>query len=348
MIAKLSSVAMLALSLCIAACAQAPITQTQPMNRCPNLELKETAEDCPWAYIAREWQLTGNDALTLEKMKKDAPELFARMESDLSNPSWIKLWGRSQNYDELAKETIVDTAILDRLAGHLKTPARNEKVVHAGMEHTYGYLFSTLLTAYGYKRARWVRSDIEDGFGLPRGTLGPLPSRGTLLTNLSYLAGRISLWDESKEQKAAIRRLEAIVEPGLVRYPWKSLRITRVEERFENHGGDPSERAAAIVALRTDLVEFPRIDAAKKSAGNTHLLIYSVHDPRFTPEYQLITAFPVNQAFVDRTVDTARNKPNEPIVVRYNAFVSRDPMIEAAVPTTPGIGTKRVTHRTLR
>jgi hypothetical protein len=343
-----SIVLSLTLSLFVGSCAQTPITKKQFMNQCPTLELKEGPEDCPWASLAREWQRTGSEALTLEKMRQDVPELFARMESDVTHDAWIGLWGRSQNYDELAKETIVDVGILDRLAIHLKTLPRNGKIVHAGMEHTYGYLFSTLQTAYGYKRARWVRSDLEDGFGLPRGTLGPLPSRGSLLTNLTYFMGRISLWDESKEQKLRLRKLEAIVEPGLVRYPWKSLRVMRLEERFENHGGDPSERAAAIVALRTDLVEFPRLDPGKKGAGNSHLLIYSIHDPRFSPNYQLITAFPVNQAFVDRTIDTAKNKPNEPIVVRYNAFVSRDPLIEASVPTTPGIGTKRLTSRTLR
>lgn len=330
------------------ACSHTSEAPVRPANSCPKTELGETAADCPWAYIAREWQLTGADGLTIERMQKDAPELFGKIDLDIKNTAWRELWGRSLNYDELAKETIVDQTLLDRLTTHLGTPARNDRVIHAGLEHTYGYLFSTLQTPYGYKRARWVKPDIEDGLGFPRGSLGPLPTQGTLLSNLSYVIGRIALWNDSAEQKLALRKLEGVVDPALVRYAWKSLKLTRLEERFENHGGDPSERTAAIITLRTDLVKLPRADGAKNGSGNTHLLIYSVEDPRQTPSHRLITAFPVNQAFVDRTLDAGKNKPEEPIVVRYNAFVARDSITESTIQTVPGIGTKRVFARTLR
>jgi len=329
-------------------CSHTPDTPARPPNTCPRVDLNETPADCPWAYIAREWQLTGSEALTIDRMQKDAAGLFQRIELDIKNNSWRELWGRSLNYDELAKETIVDATVLDRLSSHLKTSPRNERVIHAGLEHTYGYLFSTLQTPYGYKRARWVRPDIEDGFALPRGTLSPLPSRGSLLSNLSYFIGRIALWNDSAEQKLSLQKLEGIVDPVLARYPWKTLKLIRLEERFENHGGDPSERTAAIITLRTDLVKLPRVDETRTSAGNTHLLIYSIEDPRQNPSHRLITAFPVNQAFVDRTLDAGRNQPNEPIVIRYNAFVARDALPESTVQTTPGIGNKRVYARTLR
>jgi hypothetical protein len=332
----------------LSACSHTPELPVRPANTCPKTDLGETAADCPWAYIAREWQLTGSDGLTIERMRKDSTELFGKIDLDIKNPAWRELWGRSLNYDELAKETIVDPSLVDRLTAHLVTAPRNERVVHAGIEHTYGYLFSTLQTPYGYKRARWVKPDLEDGLGIPRGSLGPLPTRGTLLSNLSYVIGRIALWNDSAEQKLALRKLEGIVDPALIRFPWKSLKVTRLEERFENHGGDPSERTAAIITLRTDLVNLPRVDATKNPSGNTHLLIYSIEDPRQTPSHRLITAFPVNQAFVDRTLDAGKNKPDESIVVRYNAFLARDSITESTTQTVPGIGTKRVFTRTLR
>jgi hypothetical protein len=308
----------------------------------------ETAEDCPWALHARTWQRLSRDQFNAERIAADLPDLTARMKEDAERPAWKLLWGQSLNYDELAQATIVDPTLLDQLFEILRAPPRADRFVHAGAEHTYGYLFSTLQTPYGYKRARWVRSDIEDGFGLPRGTLGPIPNRGSLLSNLTYFAGRVALQDDSARAKTELSRLKPGIEPSLIQYPWKSLKIIRIEERFENHGGDPTEKTAAIITLRTDLVEFPRLDQKKIQAGNTHLLIYSIHDPRFEPAHRLITAFPVNTAFVERVTEGAKKGANEPILVRYNAFVARDAQVFSKEAARPSIGTKRVFKRTLR
>src|SRR5205823_4357190 len=109
-----------------------------------------------------------------------------------------RLWGTSINYDELAKAIIVHPAILRALdksfVSHAPMEVQNidaqapesvatarllgvapthdpagHPLAHAGMEHTYGYLFSVLKTSFGYKRARWVSGESERGFGLKTG-----------------------------------------------------------------------------------------------------------------------------------------------------------------------------------
>jgi hypothetical protein len=321
--------------------------QVQP-SACPDPTLGEKPEDCPWAALARSWQKLPTSELTLQRATQDAPELFSRILEDATRPAWKSLWGQSFNYDELAKAMIVEPHFLDLLFASLQIPPKQDRIVHAGAEHTYGYLFSLLQTPYGYKRARWVQSDIELGFGLPHGSLSPLPSRGTLLSNLTYFAGRVALHGDSKIARDKLKQLESVIEPGFLTYPWKTLQITRIEETFENLGGDPTEKTAAIITLRTDLVPFPRSDRTKAPNGNSHLLIYSVLDPRLDVGPQLITAFPVNSAFGDRVIQSVRTQPKGEIVIRYNAFVPRDLVANLNAPALPGVGQRRVLKRTLR
>ncbi|MHB0997568.1 MAG: hypothetical protein ACYC2I_14490, partial [Elusimicrobiales bacterium] len=170
----------------------------------------ERAEDCPWAGAARAMAAAADKGGSLEAvLSSQVPGILRQLEADRSVPGLLRLWGRSINYDELAKGQIVHPAILDLLAGRLGAPRPSGRIVHAGFEHTYGYLFSLLPTKFGFKRARWVRPDIEDGLGLPRGAAGPAPARGTLLANVTCLAGGIALRDD-----AAAAALLAGVSPA--------------------------------------------------------------------------------------------------------------------------------------
>ena len=90
------------------------------------------------------------------------------------DPQWGPTLIRNWNYDlnasgEFAKAAIVNPLILQMIERTANFPVildpREPRIVHAGFEHTYGYIFSTLKTPYGYKRARWVRNEIETGFG---------------------------------------------------------------------------------------------------------------------------------------------------------------------------------------
>ena len=135
---------------------------------CPDLASGETAVDCPWAAHAKMWNLMNANAGSAQSptLNQVAPEIERQLTADSQSKDLIELWGKSLNFDEFAKGTIVEPTLLDAIFVAAKAPARNDKVVHAGTEHTYGYLFSLLKTPFGYKRARWVAPDFNDGFGL--------------------------------------------------------------------------------------------------------------------------------------------------------------------------------------
>jgi hypothetical protein len=268
----------------------------------------EKAEDCPWAGVARladaEAEAGGDLAPVFSA---HAAGLLRQLDADGASPALLALWGESINYDELARGQIVHPGILSFIASRLGAPGPRGSIVHAGLEHTYGYLFSLLPTKFGFKRARWVRPDIEQGLGLPRGSAGPAPSDGTLLANITCLAGGIALRDDP----AARRLLEqagASCSASVKQYAFAGVRRSRLTEEVKLAGG-------RRVALRTDFVPFSR-----EFGGNTHLLVYSVYDSALK-QARLVTAFPVNSGFVQNATAPGALGADKPVQTRYNAHV---------------------------
>lgn len=274
-----------------------------PAPTCPDASLMETAEDCPWASIAREVQAVGGEAQPL--LQKRAPQVMAQIQSDAKIPALKTLWGQSINFDEFANGVIVAPPILGALAQSFGLAAPEGQIVHAGLEHTYGYLFSTLKTSFGYKRARWVQGTIEEGLGIPKGLLGPTPKNGTLLTNATQLLGRIAFAKNSPERKALDGFL---VVPSIAKAAAKSRAVRTLVEVI----------AERNTVLRTDLVPFDQIPPGQR---NSHLLVYSV---RYLNESrtELVTAFPVESSFVDQMFKPERlGKDRTDLITRYNAQV---------------------------
>ena len=275
---------------------------------CPQKASQEKAEDCPWAGAARLLNETADKNAALEPVfSAYAPGILRQLDADRANYAVLKLWGESINYDELANGEIVHPAVLGFIAGRLGAAQPRGRIMHAGLEHTYGYLFSLLPTKFGYKRARWVRPDIEDGLGLPRGSAGPSPSEGTLLANVTCLAGGIAL----KDDPAAMSLLAGVSAGcgGAVKaFVSRGTARMRLTETVALAGG-------RRVSLRTDFVPFN-----KSSGGNTHLLIYSVYDSAAGQAY-LVSAFPVNTGFVQSALAPAGLGAKKPVQTRYNAFV---------------------------
>ena len=210
---------------------------------CPDTANGETQEDCPWAGIARGLsELAQTKRLTAEDLKQASPSLFQQITRDAEETSLKALWGTSINYDEFAKGVIVDPAILKVLAETFRVKLTDsmlaEHLSNAGMEHTYGYLFSRLKTAFGYKRARWVRGDLERGFDLPVGTLGPQApqaSGGSFFSNVTYFFGRIAFRDDP----GLLRTLEkhsSGVAKCLREFDYSSLKPIRFEESIPSKG----------------------------------------------------------------------------------------------------------------
>ena len=273
-------------------------------STCPDLASGETTLDCPWAEIAREATAAGAQAPNV--ISKRAPEILAQLNKDRKESSLKVLWGKSINYDELVKGLIVDKAILESLSKLYGSPLE-DRVAHAGLEHTYGYLFSILKTPFGFKRARWVGGVIEEGLGIEKGLLGPTPSQGTLLSNATQLLGRIAFSDRPKEL-AALKKSKILVPAQIATFTTQGKEVRTLHELV----------AEKNIILRTDLVRFAKVPAGQ---ANSHLLVYSV---RYLDQdrAELITAFPVESSFVSRVLDPARLGSDQEIVTRYNAQVA--------------------------
>ena len=296
---------LLALLLCPAA-APAAVPDC-PAKAAPGAAAAETAEDCPWAGVARLLDEKADRHEALEPVfAAYAPGLLRQLDADRPTPV-LRLWGESINFDELARGTIVEPGVLSFLASRLGAPQPRGRYAHAGMEHTYGYLFSLLPTKFGFKRARWVRPDIEQGLGLPRGLLGPAPAEGTLLANVTCVAGGIALKDDPAASGLLARMLPYCGAAARA-YASRPVKRSRLTEEVSLAGGRK-------VALRTELVPFKA-----PAGGNTHLLVYSVYDSALKRAY-LVTAFPVNSGFVKSVLAPGGLGPGKPVQTRYNAYV---------------------------
>lgn len=288
------------------------VTSSSPAlaANCPDSSLAETQEDCPWAGIARALSEQGKlGAIDLIAALKDsAPELAAEISRDSHATQYKTLWGKSINFDELAKGIIIDPAILKALAKAFHVHYISDRLSHAGMEHTYGYLFSNLKTAFGYKRARWVHGDTERGFGLTVGTLGPEApkvSGGSLFSNATYFFGRIAFRDDAKLIRVLEKHAGGVAK-SLRHFDYSILKPSRLEETI----------ASKNVVIRTDLVPFTT--KPENAGANTYLLIYSIIEEGRS---YLITGFPVGQSFVDSALNKDKLGENKPITTQYNAFV---------------------------
>ncbi|MDE2141227.1 MAG: hypothetical protein KGJ84_02295 [Elusimicrobia bacterium] len=250
------------------------------MPPCPSAG--ETALDCPWAAAGRAAAAAPDARAALKVLMAEAPAVAAEFTKDSKDKALMALWGKSVNFDEHAKAVIIAPRILEAIG------VKNH---HAGLTHTYGYLFSTLMTPYGFKRARWVSGEIERGLGLPAGVFSPAPATGTLLSNLTAFAGRIAFRDDPRELARA-RKFGA--------FDVSACKVRRLTE------------TVGRAAIRTDLVAYTH--------GDGYLLIYSWRDLKAKRSY-LITAFPVAAGFAGTVFDPKSLGAGKTIVSRYNGDI---------------------------
>jgi hypothetical protein len=283
------------------ACATAPRLKSA-QSTCPAAD--ETAEDCPWAGLARDLAPLNDEQVSAELRARE-PELYSRIEAD-SRLGWTELWGQSINYDELAHGVIIDPKILRVLHSWIGAPmpSADAKIAHAGTEHTYGYLFSNLKTPFGFKRARWVEPAIDQGFAL-NGAITPLPKEGSLFSNVTYFTGRIAFRNEP-DRLAVLKAGDASIPASLKNFDYGSLHVTRLVENLE---------APRKITIRTDFVPFTH---APTGDANSYLLIYSVIDGG---PARLITAFPIKKSFVKMATDPAHLGKDREIITRYNGEI---------------------------
>lgn len=266
--------------------------------------------DAEWNNLASEFIQEvelGHPVAT--KLFEILPEMREVLKTDSQKNDMKSLWGTSLNFDEHAHAEIVNSKIISMLSQEVGVPLPEDDRVFAGIEHTYGYLFSTLDTDFGHKRLRWIQGELEEGFDLPKGTLGPFPKEGTLFGNATYFFGRIAFRNDA----AVLNRLSTLKEGlsgDLVEYSYDHLAPIRIVEEVK------LERSRQV-RLRTDLVPFLK----KSTSGNSsYLLIYSIDDSR-NPAPQLITGFPVDNGMVKFLTAPQSMGENISITTHYNGFV---------------------------
>jgi hypothetical protein len=244
-------------------------------------------------------------------LEKHCPHIYRQVLRDGKFPGLLSLWGRSVNVDENVGETIVHPAILQAIGELAGVPLR-VRVVHAGLEHTYGYLFSLIETPYGTKRERWLSTRLERGFGLDLSLFGDRPKEGTLLANVTWFLAQIVYRDRPR----TLRRLGASAPapaPALLGYDYARLAVCRVVEQVVL-----PTKSGREVLLVTDLVPFPFVPP-DPDADST-LLVYSVQNGARSP-LKLVTAFPVTAATAGAIKASVPPDGTVDVRLRYNAYV---------------------------
>ena len=256
----------------------------------------------PSRIISNELTMADNqywNALTIDilKDKKEVIASIPHIEQDLTDPSLLAHWGQSLNFDSNAKKIIVDHQIISKLQEAFGV--KNDNLhVHAGIIHTYGYLFSIIETPYGYKRERWIAPTLNVGFNLQNDSLVPWTSEGSLFSNVTYFAGKIAF------KKTSVENLKN-VSTELRHFNYNELKVTRLEETIPGY---------------KLVTSFVKLLAKAPDEKNDYLLIYSTINLESQKE-ELITAFPVNEETFKKTTDPKDLGANKSITLRYNAFI---------------------------
>lgn len=258
-------------------------------------------------------EAAGNSQPLKPLLKENCPWIADQLRETAKYPKFLGSWGRSLNYDEHANALIVEPPIL-KLLGELAGVPMRGRIVHAGVMHTFGYLFSVIETPFGKKRDRWVEPDLEKGLGLQTPTLRDRPASGSLLLNLTYFLAQLAFRNEAVLLDRLLVHPHAIA-PAAWDYPFEELVIRRIVEQVTIAEG---RRRGTEIEIHTDFIALPH-PPRKPDAENT-LLVYSVvNGARIGP--QLITAFTVTEDFVREATSPANQGNDVEIRTRYNAYV---------------------------
>ncbi len=250
----------------------------------------------PW-FTLTESLSTPNASVKSVKSKINASfaqALFLNWQSDKKNKPLLNQWGMSKNFDESNTSVpIVHPVVMELLHQELglRPESQDYAMNHAGLTHTYGYLFSNLKTPYGYKRERWTAGSVERGLNLSPGHLSPLPPSGTLFKNVTELFGRVV---------------------GLPGYPaWSNPRVVVLETA--NVDSIPLQ-------IKTVIANYIDASSLKSTDKNRALLVYAIAVKN--GPFQLITGFPVDAGMIDSQKKLPQGK-DVLIKLRFNSYVKQ-------------------------
>lgn len=287
--------------------------------QCPDVRNRETAFDCPWADATRATSQLRDHQQIRALIEQKIPGFIAHIEKDAQSRELLSLWSLSRNIDESHLgdgKLTVPANLLSFFNSIFKVPYNSEFTVgHAGLTHTYGYLFSNLSTPFGFKRARYVAGEIESGFGLEIGLFSGMPSRGTLLSNLTAFVAPIAFRDSATaraDYQAVINSRKTTMVPEIAYYSRSHLKVKRLVEVVSTD--------TAYLELRTDIVNFSH---KNKRGSNQALLIYSIdfRKPNEPSRPRLVTVFPVDGGFANGIFNPKNLGDNVGIKIKYNAML---------------------------
>lgn len=261
-----------------------------------------TGQDQYWENLVKLKNSSNQSIVEIIKAKNQI--LYRQIDADSSDSNLLGFWGQSFNFDSGAKKKILDEKILEEL--QLKFGVKNDNhIVHAGITHTYGYLFSLLETPYGFKRQRWIDTSLNNAFLLNKKSLSPETTEGSLLSNITYFSAKLAFL-KSKNKDESLEKLKN-VSPEIKTFDYQNLKVVTLKERLPE------------LVIKTTFVSF-----LKKSEGNQNsmLLIYSVQDLSNHKE-MLITAFPITIEAFNKITGKSSLGANQPISIRYNAYLPR-------------------------
>lgn len=229
-----------------------------------------------------------------KKLEDAIPRLDGKMDEALRTS--MQRWSWSVNYDEFMKAEILDKTVLKGL----KIPFEEKAgVLHvpAGVMHTYGYLFSQLMTKFGLKGKRWIESRVDERMGLEAGAFSPFG-------NVEFLTALTKALDDALAKKNKNTPVVGCLEEDVM---WKTDR--------DDH--ESAELKTCFLKLKTlkDL-----------DTKDTMLLVYSIKMEGAKEKY--VTAFPVEQAFADAIIATKATK-GKAFKPRYNLYIDPDWTVES-------------------
>lgn len=261
-----------------------------------NISAHTPSEDSYWNELSLE-AIESKESF-FDVLEDNHPALFNQIILDAKDPYIPMFWGQSYNFDSGAKKVIVDHKIIRELQARFNIKNDNH-IVHAGIIHTYGYLFSVIDTPYGYKRKRWIAPTLNYAFNMESNSLSPEAIDGGMLSNITYFAGALAFKD-----KTQLNLLKNVANEVFT-FDYSKLDVTRVEEILSDF------------TLVTTFVKLPRKKAGEE---NDYVLIYSTINNKLNKEL-LVTVFPVNQDTYNKSVASETLGANQKITLRYNAYL---------------------------
>jgi hypothetical protein len=276
------------------------------LSACSHNSLKIENGDKYFEEITKSFENKKTESNFLDWIKEHDQKTYNQILLDSTNENVAAFWGESLNFDSGAKQTILNELIIRDLQAAFNIKNDN-KVVNAGIMHSYGYLYSILETPYGYKRKRWIDPTISYGFNLEKKSISSNPLEGTLLSNLTFFAGKILFKHNVNKQN--LLKLKN-VSNEIVNFPYDKLKIVTLVEEVTNSKEFPLIFKTCLVKLQN------------KSPGeeNDYLLVYGVENMKTSKEV-IITAFPIKKDAYIKTLDPVLLGEDRPIIVRYNGFV---------------------------